>query len=51
MGEDFIETKKLASLKFKKVQFFSNRTQVETSQRKLIYIARFKVFIIFKNCI
>ena len=39
MGEDFIEVKDFAKTKFKKSNFL-NQKQVETNQKKLIYIAR-----------
>ena len=40
MGEDFLEVKELAKLRFKKVQFLNLRL-VETDQKKLIYIAQY----------
>ena len=48
MGEDFLEVKDLAKTKFKKVQFL-NLNRVEMSQKKLIYIVRYKSLLNFEK--
>ena len=48
MGEDFLEVKDFAKTKFKKVQFL-NLNRVEMSQKKLIYIVRYKSLLNFEK--